>query len=493
MDEVRRKLGFSSAFTVDCMGRSGGLCLLWDNDVDLSIRSYTTHHIDASISFGGSDQAWRFTGVYGWPSGGEKHQTLNLIQRLSLDPHEAWTRMAVYRWMSVRYSVFDRQWTSVSCSYWMRKPKFTWDYGWDSTDFIQERLDLAFANEKWLEKFPNVAVCHLDQCRSDHTPIKIEFDTEVIEDQSRIPHPYQFEAMWIDDESCPEVVRNAWRNPCNSMVDRGILGRLVEWDFKVFGNVNRELKGIREELKIMGKNGMTGELFGTRRFLEARERELMRREEAMWFQRSKANEFKWGDQNTAFFHKKASGHKKHNNVYKLVDDSGMEWRSFEGKAKVGLDYFQGLFQSDISVAASSASHGMSPCSRRRITVYGAALGQQVNFAKSELSFSRNVNDVQKGEIKSILGVREVEKHDRYLGLPTMILSHSTFKEAALRKAPSYTWRSILFGREALARGLLRTVGNGSSIDIWNDRWIPRPSSFKDAKASTIILPQFSIN
>lgn len=37
---------------------------------------------------------------------------------------------------------------------------------------------------------------------------------------------------------------------------------------------------------------------------------------------------------------------------------------------------------------------------------------------------------------------------------------------------SHTWRAILAGKEVLAKGLIKRIGNGASTEIWNDRWIP---------------------
>jgi hypothetical protein len=43
---------------------------------------------------------------------------------------------------------------------------------------------------------------------------------------------------------------------------------------------------------------------------------------------------------------------------------------------------------------------------------------------------------------------------------------------------SYTWRSILKGIDVLNRGVIWRVGNGSSINIWSDPWLPREWSRK---------------
>jgi hypothetical protein len=53
-----------------------------------------------------------------------------------------------------------------------------------------------------------------------------------------------------------------------------------------------------------------------------------------------------------------------------------------------------------------------------------------------------------------------------------------FLGAALGNRPSYVWRSIWQARELLSQGLIWRVGDGKSIKIWGDRWLPTPHTFK---------------
>ena len=55
---------------------------------------------------------------------------------------------------------------------------------------------------------------------------------------------------------------------------------------------------------------------------------------------------------------------------------------------------------------------------------------------------------------------------------------SPFEEAQLGRRPSYAWRSIVAAKQVIDRGSRWCIGNGASVSIWKDRWIPKLESFK---------------
>jgi len=52
--------------------------------------------------------------------------------------------------------------------------------------------------------------------------------------------------------------------------------------------------------------------------------------------------------------------------------------------------------------------------------------------------------------------------------------NSCFMEAPIGARASFVWRSICSARSLLSHGLLLRVGDGKSIKIWGDRWLPTP-------------------
>jgi hypothetical protein len=40
------------------------------------------------------------------------------------------------------------------------------------------------------------------------------------------------------------------------------------------------------------------------------------------------------------------------------------------------------------------------------------------------------------------------------------------------RSSSYTWRSIMFGRGLIQRGLRWGIGNGESVSVIKDKWVP---------------------
>ena len=66
VERLMCKLKFDNMFIVLRRNLGGGLALLWKNDLNLHVRTYSPHHIDVVVNLG-VDDAWHFTGFYKAP------------------------------------------------------------------------------------------------------------------------------------------------------------------------------------------------------------------------------------------------------------------------------------------------------------------------------------------------------------------------------------------------------------------------------------------
>ena len=82
LEVIRCHLHFNNKFVVPSSNKGGGLALFWNNNLDVTIKSFSCHHIDTVINKGKED-VWRLTGIYGAPETHKRQDTWTLLNRLS--------------------------------------------------------------------------------------------------------------------------------------------------------------------------------------------------------------------------------------------------------------------------------------------------------------------------------------------------------------------------------------------------------------------------
>jgi hypothetical protein len=68
-----------------------------------------------------------------------------------------------------------------------------------------------------------------------------------------------------------------------------------------------------------------------------------------------------------------------------------------------------------------------------------------------------------------------------------------FLEAPLSRNPSYVWRSIWNAKSLLMEGMMWKVGNGRSIKIWGDKWLPSPTTYAIQSPVQVLDPEARIS
>ncbi|KAL3537428.1 hypothetical protein ACH5RR_000794 [Cinchona calisaya] len=94
---------------------------------------------------------------------------------------------------------------------------------------------------------------------------------------------------------------------------------------------------------------------------------------------------------------------------------------------------------------------------------GATLGQEIKLDKSAIVFSKNTNSKIRCTISHDLGIKEVSKHDKYLGLPTDVMRSKCEVLALIKDNVWQTlwgWNEQLLssaGKEVLIKSMVQAI------------------------------------
>ena len=249
-DNVRRRAGFDHLIIHESDGRSGGLLLLWKEEVNIRLQAVTQNYIDVVIEENGG---WRFTGVYGEPDWRHKARTWEAIRSIKGDLGVPWLLMGDFN--EILYNSekeggrprTQRQLQAFhdalsECE--VNDVGFVGDiYTWQR-GHIRERLDRAVANIQWSNMFPQSSLINSEMIRSDHRPILM--DTQHLAPMQRGTRMRRFEARWLQEDMVEEMIKAAWARAKS----RGEIPTFLEKE----GVVHDELhKWDREVLKQLGE------------------------------------------------------------------------------------------------------------------------------------------------------------------------------------------------------------------------------------------------
>lgn len=65
MEWVRMKCGFANGIDIEAMGTRGGLSLGWNGNSLITLKSFSSFHIDVVVHDNEGGGCWRLTGFYG--------------------------------------------------------------------------------------------------------------------------------------------------------------------------------------------------------------------------------------------------------------------------------------------------------------------------------------------------------------------------------------------------------------------------------------------
>jgi hypothetical protein len=100
---------------------------------------------------------------------------------------------------------------------------------------MRQKLDRVVVNFAWNTMHPGALVQHMEYAKSDHRPIMLDIDFQVLPNTQR--SSFRFEAKWLHEKNFREVVEQAWVSANEAVVNGGVLDKLAhmhkaihEWD-----------------------------------------------------------------------------------------------------------------------------------------------------------------------------------------------------------------------------------------------------------------------
>jgi hypothetical protein len=270
MEKFRWMLELPHMIVKNPEGRSRGIALFWKRSVNVSLRSVGRRHIDIDTT-NGDGRMWRMTGIYGESQGDLKPETWRTMRTLKQQHQDGrpWLCLGDFNEILSNSEKAGGVPRPQSCMDSFRNTLqfceladlgfegdlYTWrNHSKNVETYMSERLDRATASSEWCALYPNFRVVHGDTYHSDHRPIIVYLDEEAISSTCIAKGPFRFEARWLQEEGCDEVIEKAWKDGWDrggqNVLDalRSVANHLQSWDENVVGDLGRRLKTAKKEL-----------------------------------------------------------------------------------------------------------------------------------------------------------------------------------------------------------------------------------------------------
>uniref|UniRef100_A0A803PAC6 Reverse transcriptase domain-containing protein n=1 Tax=Cannabis sativa TaxID=3483 RepID=A0A803PAC6_CANSA len=226
VETLRLKLHFDSGLEVPRIGRSGGLILLWTNDVIVNLLSQSISHFDCYVSCSSQSKFFHFTCFYGSPIESNRRQTWKILDRIGRsNPIDPWLIIGDFnaflfsndkqggnpdRGPSTDFRQFLDLFNLTPLD--PKGAPLTWNNNVAAPRNIQERIDWGIVNNAWINNFPNVLLSHLGFFSSDHRALELATSNPHITSPSANNKRFLFENVWLSDPNWTQVFQKSWAN-----------------------------------------------------------------------------------------------------------------------------------------------------------------------------------------------------------------------------------------------------------------------------------------
>ncbi|KAG7534390.1 Ribonuclease H-like superfamily [Arabidopsis thaliana x Arabidopsis arenosa] len=347
--------------TVEPIGNSGGLALLYSNDYPVEFVFVSDRLIDISTIIDGNRVFISF--VYGDPVVQYRELVWERLTRIGITRSEPWFMIGDFNEITGNHekrggkrrsepSFLPFRCMIENCGM-IEVPSFGNLFSWVGRRscgpsghrvrrLIKARLDRALANEEWHSIFSHTNVEYLKLWGSDHRPLLASIQNS----PSRALKQFFFDKRWLGKPGFKESVFEGWNFPS---VEGGLFTQRVKncrrsiskWKKSNSTNSEKLIKELQDKIDSAQEDDSISaeELLG----LKWKLCDAYREEEIFWKLKSRETWYQEGDQNTKFFHAITKQRRARNKILGLLNNDGMWVDKEVGIERLAVDYFKDLF------------------------------------------------------------------------------------------------------------------------------------------------------
>lgn len=370
MEKLKASLGYDNLLTVEPIGRSGGLAVMWKKSFIVDILSSDFRIIDLKVTMGSIP--FYLTCVYGDPVRGRRKPVWDRLASIGLQRDDAWMLIGDFNELrsneeklggAIREesTFWDFRNMADTCKireHTSHGNQLSW-VGWRDKVWVQCRLDRSFGNDAWFRLFPRSKAEYMDMRESDHRPLRLNFAQEV---EEKHKGRFLFDKRLFGKKGVEEAIAKCWShddaNPEMNIMDCIAKCRTELAKLKRSENLNSKTR--IDQLKLDLEKEIAKQFPSSQRMrkLKLELSVALNEEERFWRQRSRIEWLREGDRNTAFFHNAVRGRRLKNKVLMLRDLSGQEHYSEGSKGNIAVEYYKDLFMSTNPMDLESLFSGL---------------------------------------------------------------------------------------------------------------------------------------
>ncbi|KAK8264561.1 hypothetical protein V6Z12_D12G118100 [Gossypium hirsutum] len=336
---IQSRCRMGGCLAVSSEGKSNGLAMMWREDVDVTIQTYSKFHIDSLIKLD-NGEVIRFTSFYGHPNPNLRHHAWDMLKKVKDKVNEGWIVGGDFNAIlnNSEKEGGRRKPTNMMEDFWdildvlnlsdvkTKNGWFTWTNNREGNGVIKERLDRFLISDIIIEKMPFITSSIVRQSKSDHEAILLDlYGNNPKEKGYDLRAWFRYDVCWAKEQEAKDIISKAWSMEGCNTVDKMKLvkDKLGPWQYNRVRKLRNIIKGLEKDIHNLMDGQISESLTNLLKIARSKLGYHYEVEEKYWATRAQTQWLKEGDRNTRFFHAKASSRRSKNSIDSLKDEQGV--------------------------------------------------------------------------------------------------------------------------------------------------------------------------